>query len=322
MKRKSFIVFLCAEFAALVGLSALTSKCPQIFSSLIAFPFEQIGRGLRFLSLSGRIGNGLALSIWVGLSALPLIPAMRNWNVKDHKMENMSLCLLSVVLFAGLFGIANPGSLFSSPFDIDNRILYAVHAIIIWSVVILYVILRLIRLYQSANLNELLRCTKSLLYILCILFMGVISISCGQKLAAMLGGINHPMDAVAAVEKNPIDAVMSVISFIAALLPYLLDVIITFSSIQLLDMLIQKKADGLMDAVKHLSRQCCICLGLTPMSVIILNFLQLLLSHWLTDISISAQIPLMSIAFVLGIFLICQLISENLRLQADNDLFI
>jgi len=322
MKRKPFIVFLCAEFAVLVGLSALTSKYPQIFSSLIAFPFEQIGRGLRFLSLSGGIGNGLALSIWAGLSSLPLIPALKNWNTKGHKMENISLCLLSIALFIGLFNIANPGVLFSSPFDIDNRILYAVNAIIIWSVVILYVILHLIRLYQSANINELLRCTKSLLYILCVLFIGIISISCGQKLAAILGGINHPMDIAMAIKKNSIDAVMDVISFAVALLPYLLDIIITFSSIHLLEMLIQKKTDGLMDAAKHLSRQCCICLGLTPLSVIILNFLQLLLSNWLTDISISAQIPLMSIAFVLGIFLICQLISENLRLQADNDLFI
>lgn len=322
MKRKSFIVFLCIEFTALVGLSALTSKYPQIFSSLIAFPFEQIGRGLRFLSLSGRIGNGLALSIWIGLSALPLIPAMRNWDLKGHKLENFALCLLSVVLFTGLLNIANPGALFASPFDIDHRILYAVNAIIIWSVVILYVILRLIRLYQSAGLNELLRYAKSLLYILCILFVGVISISCGQKLAAILGSINHPMDVAMTIEKNPINAVMAAISFIAALLPYLLDVIITFSSIALLDMLIQKRTAGLMDAVKHLSHQCCICLGLTPVSVIILNFLQLLLSHWLTDISINAQIPLMSIAFVLAIFLICQLISENLRLQADNDLFI
>lgn len=322
MKRKSFIVFLCAELAALVGLSALTSKYPLIFSSLIAFPFEQIGRGLRFLSLSGRTGNGLALSIWVGLSALPLIPAMRNWDIKDQKMENMSLCLLSFVLFAGLFNIANPGVLFSSPFDIDKRILYAVNAIIIWSVVILCVILRLIRLYQSGGLNELLRYTKSLLYILCFLFVGVIAVSCGQKFAAMLASINHPMDVAMTIKKNPINAAMTVISFIAMLLPYLLDVIITFSSIQLLDMLIQKKTDGLMEAAKQLSRQCCICLGLTPMSVIILNFLQLLLSRWLSNISISAQIPLMSIAFVLGIFLICQLISENLRLQADNDLFI
>lgn len=322
MKRKSFIVFLCVEFAALAGLSTLTSKYPQIFSSLIAFPFEQIGRGLRFLSISGRIGNGLALSIWIGLSSLPLIPAMRCWNEKSNKLETMSLCLLAIVLFTGLFNIANPGVLFSSPFDIDNRILYAVNAMIIWSVVILYVILRLIRLYQSANLNELLCYMKSLLYILCALFVGVISSSCGQKFAAILGGINHPMDVAVTIEKNPINAMMAAISFIAALLPYLLDVIITFSSIQLLDMLIQKKVDGLMDAAKHLSQQCCICLGLTPMSVILLNFLQLLLSHWLTDISISAQIPLMSIAFVLGIFLICQLISENLRLQTDNDLFI
>ncbi len=322
MKRKSFIIFLCAEFAALVGLSALTSKYPQIFSSLIAFPFEQIGRGLRFLSLSGSIGNGLALSIWIGLSSLPLISAMRNWSIKAHKMENVSLCLLAIALFAGLFNIANPGVLFSSPFDIDNRILYAVNAIIIWSVVILYVIFRLIRLYQSGGLNELLRYTKSLLYILCVLFVGVISSSCGQKFAAILGSIHHPMDVAMTIEKNPINTTMAAISFIAALLPYLLDVIITFSSIQLLDMLIQKKTDGLMDAAKHLSRQCCICLGLAPLSVTILNFLQLLLSRWLTDISISAQIPLMSIAFVLGIFLICQLISENLRLQADNDLFI
>ncbi len=112
MKRKSFIVFLCAEFAALVGLSALTSKYPQIFSSIIAFPFEQIGRGLRFLSISGRTGNGLALLIWIGLSSLPLIPAMRNWSIKAYKMENVSLCLLAIALFAGLFNIANPGVVF------------------------------------------------------------------------------------------------------------------------------------------------------------------------------------------------------------------
>ena len=84
-------------------------------------------------------------------------------------------------------------------------------------------------------------------------------------------------------------------------------------------------SDDKTDTVQRadaLSRRCCLALGITAVSTVILNVVQLLLSNWLSNISVSVDIPFISLAFVLLILLLSRLIAENRRLRDDNDLFI
>ena len=76
MKRKTFFILLGIVFVLFAALALFVEGLPELFSSYVAFPFEQIGAGLRALSLTGSVGNGVALAICVGISLIPVILAL------------------------------------------------------------------------------------------------------------------------------------------------------------------------------------------------------------------------------------------------------
>lgn len=314
MKRKLLYILLGVEFAALLALVLLSAELPNLFSSLLAFPFEQIGAGLRALSLTGQLGNGLALAIWVGISMLPLIPAWRHRKDKNRRMENGLLYFLTGLLLFVLSGMANPvmpHSAFPGIDDIGLPVMKAMMGGTVWSVVVLLVVVRLLRLFRSGDTNVLFGYLRSLLYALCVLFTGVIALSCGGILVNGLSNIQRGMDGM-----------MTVVRFLVAALPYVLDIAITLSALTLLDALLSQEQSGAADCADKLTKLCCVSLGITAASVAALNVLQLVLSKWLSDIAVSVDVPIMSIVFVLAILLVSRLISENRRLRDDNDLFI
>jgi hypothetical protein len=314
MKRKVLYSLLSVEFVALLALMLLTVEFPNLFSSLLAFPFEQIGVGLRALSLTGQIGNGLALAIWVGLSMLPLIPAWQHRKDKTRVWENGSYYLLSGLLLFVLYGMANPTISYSYFPEIGDSFLPVMKAILgatVWSVVVMLVIFRLLQLFRSAETNQLLGYLRTLLYALCALFTGVIALSYGGMLVIGLANMQRSMDGV-----------MTIMHFLVSALPYVLDIAVTLSALTLLDALLSEDQSSVATYADRLSSLCCMALGITAASVVALNILQLVLSRWLSDIAVSVDIPIMSIAFVLSVLLISRLITENMRLRNDNDLFI
>ena len=73
MKRKLLFALLAAEAVFCLLFSFLQARFSGWFSTLVAFPFEQIGAGLRVLSLSGGIGNGIAVVLYIVLSLIPIV---------------------------------------------------------------------------------------------------------------------------------------------------------------------------------------------------------------------------------------------------------
>ena len=314
MKRKQLFILLGIEFAAFLALVLLTDEFPSLFSSLLSFPFEQIGTGLRALSLTGQIGNGLALAIWVGLSMLPLIPAWRHRKDKSKALENGSFYLLTGLLLFVLYGMANPAISYSFFPANDNNFLPVMKAMLggtVWSVVVMLVIFRLLRLFRTGDTNQLLGYLRNLLYALCVLFTGVIALICGDILINSLANMQRGMDGV-----------MTVMRFLVSALPYVLNIAITLSALTLLDTLLSEEQSSVTTYAGRLSSLCGAALGITTASLVVFNVLQLVLSRWLSDIAVSVEIPIMSIAFVLAVLLASRLITENRRLREDNDLFI
>ena len=112
MKRKSFIILMGAVFAALMALVLFVDGLPTVFSSVMAFPFEQVGAVLRALALTGNVGNGFALALCIALSFLPILSVLRHRYEKDYLGENIVLCCMSIVVFIALFSMANHQSSF------------------------------------------------------------------------------------------------------------------------------------------------------------------------------------------------------------------
>ena len=102
MKRKLLFALLAAEAVFCLLFSFLQARFSGWFSTLVAFPFEQIGAGLRVLSLSGGIGNGIAVVLYIVLSLIPAALFLRLRQREETCKADFLLPVLSVLLFAVL----------------------------------------------------------------------------------------------------------------------------------------------------------------------------------------------------------------------------
>jgi len=314
MKQKSLVILLGCESVMLTALAILTNFFPTIFSSIPAFPFEQIAEGLRLLSQIGSIGNGLAIALWVGVSLIPTILALKIGRNKETAKERIALFLLSAVMMLALYGMVNPGLFCPTLLDGQKEFIPVIKAtlgITIWSVVVLYVIFRLLRMFIGGDTNKLMQYLKVLLYILCIFFTAIIFTVCISEL------IVYQKDA-----QEVLAVVFSVIRFLVLSVPYVFDVVITISAIALLDVALSKEQSGIVESAAKLSQRCCIALGITAASTTVFNILQIVIMRHLPNITVNVDVPIVSIAFTLIVLLVSRLLIENKRLRDDNDLFI
>lgn len=314
MKQKLFVVLLGCESVTLTALVVLTNLFPTIFSSILAFPFEQIAEGLRALSQMGNMGNGLAIALWAGISLIPAMLALKTERGKETVKERTVLFLLSAVMLPALYGMVNPGLFCPALLDGQKEFIPVVKAalgVTIWSVIVLYVIFRLLRMFIGGDTNKLMQYLKVLLYILCLFFTAIIFSVCVGEL------ISYLKDA-----QGVLAVVFAVIRFLVLSVPYAFDIAITISAIALLDAALGKEQSGIVGSAAKLSRICCIALGITAASTAVFNILQIVVMRYLPNIAVNADVPLVSIAFTLIVLLVSRLLVENKRLRDDNDLFI
>lgn len=315
MKRKIIYIMLAFELVVLSLLNLFSDVFPSTFSSLLAFPFEQVGFLLRKLSLSGSIGNGIALVIWVITCLLPLVPVLPHLREKDRRLEHGTLALMSILLFSVLHYMINPGKLITLvPLATIETLpaLKAILGITVWSVVVCYIIFRLLRLFKNSDKQSLFIYLKNLLYALCFLFVGVIALSCVGTLIAEQQNNTYSKDAF-----------MTFCRFIVTTLPYVLELLVTLTALNLLDeLLIDSHSEKVVEAAKRLSSLCCLSLSAIAVAEVVLNLLQLVMAKSLSNLNVVADIPLMNLAFVLVALLLARLLIENKKLADDNDMFI
>ena len=97
MKRNPFFLLGVGAVCCLV----LGIIWPQDISvlSLLSQPFQAIGEGLRQLSLSGNVGNWIAILLYLLLSLLPLLGAAFLHLKGKACWADFLLCPLSILLF-------------------------------------------------------------------------------------------------------------------------------------------------------------------------------------------------------------------------------
>lgn len=281
----------------------------------MTFPFEQIGNFLQWLSLTGRIGNGIALALYVTICTLPLVPVILHYKKRERFAEHGALILTSLLLFPTLYYMVNPHLFANIRFLYIEEMLpmlKATFSVTVWSAFVCAIIFRLLRLLQTSDKSVLLDYLRKLLYILCLLFVGVIIFSCGTTLMQNLKQAQLPADNL-----------MAFLHFFVSALPYVLDFIITILGIRLLRAL---QNDGYSDSVtlfaEKLAKLCSTSLAILAISEVGLNILQLVFAQNLSHITANVTIPLMSFAFVLAALLLSKLLAENKQLSDDNNLFI
>lgn len=308
MKRKTFFLLLAAEMVLLAALVLLSGFVPTVFSSLLAFPFEQLGAALRLLSLRGGLYSGLAMALWAAAVLLPLLPVLARFGERTRLWEHLALVLTAVVLGDALFRFANPAAWGTS----EPSIRIVINAMLggtVWSLLICWAVLRLLRRLRAGG--EVYGYLRALLYGLCILFAGGMAVSGAGELSRALTG-----------EPGAADIVFAVISCAAAALPYGMDIAVTFSGISLLERLLAGERGEATACAEALSRRCCLALGAVTAVTAGMNVLQIAFAARLSRVNVEVQLPLISLAFVLGALVLARLIAENGRLSDENDSFI
>ena len=314
MKNTKLYIILAVE-AVLVGFAhCLGDIMPRMFTSALAFPFEQIGYVLGALSRTGAIGRGVASMLLIGISVLPMVSVLHSWNDRDRRAEHAALAMLTLVLLPVLSCMSSPELIVRLFPMIDERMLPSAKMTLggsVWTVMLCWLVLMLLRLFRTGGRDRMLVYMRILMNVLCVLFTASIFGSC---MGRMISGIREA--------QQPADGFMAAARFAVDALPWIADIAAAVSSGMLLDKLSQGVSDDAVLAAERLSRVSSAGLAAVVVSGAVLSLLQLAAAPMLSDLHTEVNIPVLSLVFVLATLLFSRIIAENKRLSDDNDLFI
>lgn len=308
MSRKKLYTVLAAECIFIILVCALTGGESNQLASIWGFPFAQIGAGLIALHELGSVGAGIACALWIGLSLLPVIPAVHGRG--KTPWERALLVLFALSVCAALYFMTNPIKLMT-PYDDDGSFSKLMFSTTAWSVLILYFVVRIVRLLREGDRDKLTGYFYTALYALAML--------CAVNIVAY-GVSTVRMISAAAI--GGLDALFSLLLFVANKLPYALDIVIIVYIGEFMEAAWGGNADILPQKAERLTGMCCSTLIATAALAAGFNILQLMFSEALSSIATSLQIPVFSIAFTLFALLFTRIVVENRKLRDDNELFI
>jgi hypothetical protein len=324
MKRKLLYILLALEAVFCIVLSLAKMSPGEAFSSVMAFPFEQIGMGLRLLSLTGSPGNSLALALYAAFCFLPVLFLIIARNKRTLYKEDTLLGLLSAALFVSLYLMINAayiGKLFGGIGETGYSIGKAVLGGTLWSILFGYLILRFLRVSFQSGIEKLQVYASALLYALTFLFVWVV---CGVCFGEMLNSFSA-LKAGNTGNETGLGAtyLFLVLRFIVDALPYILNAVTTLIALDLLAaMSTDRYSEQTETLALKLSHWCGKALAAVVVSAVSLNLLQLIFARSLRVIDNDLSIPIVSVLFVLAVLLFTRLVTENRRLKSDNDMFI
>lgn len=322
MKRKLLVQILVIEAIICLLLYFVRDRLPDVFTTLVAFPFEQIGLFLRYLSLSGTLGNIFALLLYGLISLSPVILYVYLRRQKEVFTEDLLLFVLSVILFVMIYYMVNPGMM-SAVFSVNipSQTGKAILSLTFYTVLMGFGVLKILRQFYDAGMEKITRYMKILLsflsgYLVLLVFGEIFGRFMSAR-DALYSGNTELGDGIASSEA------FLFLQYAAMALPYLLNIIVVLSIIEFLDAMgrdrYSEEASLKADALSKLCRK-----TLTIIVGISIGFhvLQFMFLKTLTVVNTTLEIPFMPLIFILSVLILTQFVRENKALKQDNDMFI
>lgn len=300
--------------------------------TLLMFPLEKLGEILRTLSLSGEIGNVIAILLYVGLCFTPMYLYLFLRKKKLFLTIDRSLIVISGALFVTLYLMINP--FYFNGHD-EGGILLLCGTF--YSFVAGYVTLRVLYQYENANTKRLLGAMKVLLYGLIFLFFSAICVELLVTLPNNLEGLGSSylyMGVLDLMEQiwggdssDRMGMMILILRSFVNLLPYIFNLYICSCGIYALNAIRRDPySDASVMLVGKIAKVSAKSLKLTILTSAGFNLLQLLCWNCLSGLNISLNVevtlPILSIAFVLAVMILAKYVGENQKLKRDNELFI
>lgn len=324
MREKRWYILLTVEAVFCLLFYTAKMESGNVLSAILAFPFEQIGASLRFLSLNGSLGNALALTIYTAIALIPVWYLLHVVQKRGFQWEDSLLVVLSVLLFLVVYWMINPG-IISSMFPVGETLGMTVEKAIlgctVYSVLGTYLVLRILRLFFESRMEQLNQWLSSLLKVLNVIFVWAIFGGCfGSLIEALKTLKDGNVGNEAALEASYI---ILGLRFVVEALPYALDILTVFMALKLIEVMRKEQySEDTIISANQLSRWCAKALAIVMISNMGMNLIQLIFIKELRNTNSNLSIPIVSVAFVLAVLLVARMIEENRRLKGDNDLFI
>jgi hypothetical protein len=324
MKPKTFKKCLALLALLLLILQIVHVPFSGIFTSAIAFPFEQIGMGLRALSLSGGVGNVIAILFYVIISLLPI--AALAFIRKKRRLETSDslLVLLSILFFITLYLMTNPGFLNRwIPTTLGAQSGRLLLGGVIYSVLLGYLVLQALKGFVPSTQEKLYDSLSFLLSFLAVVFVvAAFGISFGKFLGALqeLPAVDVFFQPISDEDRRTITSFFLFLQFVVEAIPHLLNIGIVFSALRLLQELRQDPySEQTLAEAEHMTRRCITALKIVVVATIVFHLLQLPVATLLTVINVHWEIPLLSILFTLAGLLLTRLVTSGKELKEEND---
>lgn len=313
MKKKSILFFLSAEFVLLCLFHIGDFTDGEIVFSAISAPFVLPAALFGNLASSGAVANGVAVMLTATVCCIPLLYVLKNIRKKEQRAEHIALLATSALTSFIFPLLIDPGRLAAMlPFytdEMQNTVQTGL-CLTLWSALVCFAVLRLLRLFKSADKQSLLHYAQKMLFALCIMFTACIALNSVGDL------ITQAKEA-----QQTADFLIAILHFIANAFPYAADITVALA---LRDIVLHYEDNSVLltQKAKTMSRLCCISLAVTTVLGLIVNTAHIVLLQHCSDFTVSLNIPIVSLAFVLGALLFARLIIENRQLREDNEMII
>lgn len=324
MKKGIFYIILAIEAILCVMAQLFQGVLPNLYDEILRTPFSQIGMGLRNLSLSGSLGNGIALAIYVTICLLPIVYLLVVCRKRKLFWEDLLLILESILLFLGIYIMINPQKINNIFFVIynDYEMYKSLFGGMIYSIFIGYLVLRILRNLHKADKRQIFGYLRVLLvvlyFVLCYFVFGELFHELLQELQSI-----RETNTVVAEETLMVTYFFMIARYLIESIPYLFDMIIMSFLIKLFDDLQKNPSEKIELAIFYkITKMCKVFLVISVLFSNGFQLLELLFGRELLAVAVVIDIPIFSIGFLLGTLFLAQIIEKNQELQEENGLFV
>ena len=311
MKNRLLTIALGTEAALCVLFCTLGGAADAVLS----FPLAPIAGWLRRLSLSGSLGNGAAIVIYVLLCLLPAgLFLFRRLKGKRH-WEDLLLLAGSAALFYSLYLLINPAlaevrySLMAKP---------ALNGLV-WVLIAAWLVLFLLRL-AFADRQGAEKCGKLILFALAAVYVFCLFYQLPAEAIGEIRALNEANTVHSGLE---LSWFVIVLRALAEAVPCALSLFALYLSRKLLDAAAEDRfSEETLTLSQRLARFCRAALTAEVLLCAGVYLLQLVLAPRLRSISFQVEFPVSSVAVALAALLLSRLLGEGKELKEDNDLFV
>lgn len=328
MKKRRWIAAFAAEGVLCAGLTLLLNGSAAADAGLMAFPFAQIGAGLRALSLMGGVRNVLAIMLYAAVSLLPAGFLAAVCRKRKLVGEDGLLLLMSGTLFGTLWAAVNPAWLAQRWFAGKTLGLPMLGGLL-YAEVIAYAILRLLRTAGAANARALRRYVR---WVLAAIATVLVYAAFGSSLRELLASLTQLREGNSANMPQILNTgagpsllwtqATLAIRYLIDAASALLGVGVILEALRLLAA--QDGGDPVQESecASRIAEKSAQTLRFTLLAGLAVNLAQILLARQLRSIALNVSLPLGTVALCLAALLLARLMQENRKLREDNDLFI